>query len=707
MGIKNKFFEEYEKQMLDVMKKSNPTISKDKIKEVIRKTIKERVKDPEVTLDNNYTHETRKTHLSSVFHWALETDPIIAGNGTFYKQHKDARNPNSEMVDDFLDERKRLKSKMFSVEDESSHVYKDLDLKQGNEKRLANSYYGGSGSKTSAFYSKWSGPATTKSAQSVISSTETTFEAFLVDNFIFIDYNECISWINTVLHEDFVLDSWVKKVSFEDCYERISSKILGLDDSMKNSLYKYLKSMNENDWTHLYYKNNLIEFTRRHENVKELHHKIFSSINNIYQEYGVDKAGNFLNESDIMKIPSELRDRFLGEKSPGKAWNKFVAVQKFYDPNNVPDTIEKYLKELSEIYMKYIYVRFLHLDKIYRLKNFTRDVVTVIDTDSNILSLDTWMKFCQSELMHGNYGREYFDNVYIAINSITYIITSVVTDILLYYGECSNVEESHRPRYNMKNEFFFSKLIVAKTKKRYLSQILLREGNRLKKPKVDIKGFDLKKASTSEYASSYYINLIKRYLLEPETPLLKEMINELHRFKKEIRKSIESGERIYLPNANAKELGAYKDPSTSQGVRGVLAWNMCEPDKLIEFPAKVSLLKMNLEKEESLEDMKDKFPNQYKALKEGVFNDKTGIFIKQKKDPKTKEMVPYKIGVKVLAIPSTEKIPDWALPYIDYNTLVNNILGPFKSVLEIFNLPGVEEGKTGRKSTGLSNIIKL
>ena len=52
----------------------------------------------------------------------------------------------------------------------------------------------------------------------------------------------------------------------------------------------------------------------------------------------------------------------------------------------------------------------------------------------------------------------------------------------------SNVSEEHRGRYAMKNEFFFIKLIIAKTKKRYLSKILLREGNRLTKPKYDIKG---------------------------------------------------------------------------------------------------------------------------------------------------------------------------------------------------------------------------
>ena len=202
----------------------------------------------------------------------------------------------------------------------------------------------------------------------------------------------------------------------------------------------------------------------------------------------MDKKGNIIKEEDILKIPEEMREEFLSDDYPGKKWNKFVSVQKFYDPNKIPDTVKEYLSELSGIYMKYVYTQFLALDKIYRLRNFNREVVTVIDTDSNILSLDTWMSFCKEELMTSDYGRSDIDNIFIAINTITYVITDVVTDILLYYGECSNVEESHRGRYAMKNEFFFIKLIIAKTKKRYLSKVLLREGNLLTKPKYDVKG---------------------------------------------------------------------------------------------------------------------------------------------------------------------------------------------------------------------------
>ena len=64
-------------------------------------------------------------------------------------------------------------------------------------------------------------------------------------------------------------------------------------------------------------------------------------------------------------------------------------------------------------------------------------------------------------------------------------------------------------------------------------------------------------------------------------------------------------------------------------------------------------------------------------------------------------------GLAVLVIPLHEQIPDWAIPYVDYTTVVNSVLAPFKSVTETFNLPSIEEGKTGRKSTGFTNIIRI
>src|SRR5699024_6334778 len=78
-------------------------------------------------------------------------------------------------------------------------------------------------------------------------------------------------------------------------------------------------------------------------------------------------------------------------------------------------------------------------------------------------------------ILTSNYGREKMNNVFIAVNTITYIITKVVTDILLLYGKYANIPEEYRPSLNMKNELTkgsFKTSLIAGTNKRYDYQIL-------------------------------------------------------------------------------------------------------------------------------------------------------------------------------------------------------------------------------------------
>jgi hypothetical protein len=77
------------------------------------------------------------------------------------------------------------------------------------------------------------------------------------------------------------------------------------------------------------------------------------------------------------------------------------------------------------------------------------------------------------------------------------------------------------------------------------------------------------------------------------------------------------------------------------------------------------------------------------------------MFIKTSSDKEKIE------GLSVIAIPNGNRIPDWIIPYIDYTTVVNAVLAPFKSVTETFGIPSIEEGPTGRKSVGFSNIVQL
>jgi hypothetical protein len=136
----SQFITLYKEEMLSNMKQMNPEWDENKMEKVLDKMIKEKFVNPQVTLDNNFVGETRDTTLLSVFDWVLDRKPIIAGNGTFYKNQYEAINPIAEMLDSFLKTRKQVKKEMFKIEDNTSNEYKDLDRKQNNHKINANSY---------------------------------------------------------------------------------------------------------------------------------------------------------------------------------------------------------------------------------------------------------------------------------------------------------------------------------------------------------------------------------------------------------------------------------------------------------------------------------------------------------------------------------------------------------------------------------------
>ena len=752
----SKYLKKYKERMCQAMMQANPTWKKKDVEKIIERTIEERLENPTVTLDNNYTHEQKDSTLLSVLDWSLDRKPLIAGNGTFYKNQYEALNPTREMLDEWAENRKFFKKKMFQAGEmygTNSREYNDNDRKQLNEKINMNSYYGGSGAKTSAFYSKWSGPATTLTAQSVISTAEQTFEAFLADNYVFLNLTELIEWIRSILKKDFYLDDFIVRVKRQDVIQHLLSRILNKEENDEEILQNYLTDCTIDELTFLYYKNNMIEFIENHNPVKDMIIDILEKVENY----------DHVNEKDpewLRCIPSKHYDEFKNQSA--KKWNKFVNKEMFMDPNSPPDSIIKELDVLSECIIKYVYTEYLSFDRIYRLKNFFRNTVTVIDTDSNFLSLDILMNYLLNSVIEPDgYGRSQRHNEFVLINTITFIITKIIRITLDFYGKQSNIPEEYRGRFDMKNEFFDELLVIAEKKKRYITKQTLREGNYNNPPKIDTKGFDFKKATTSEYAEKVFNQLIKDYVVTPEHVDVKSLINGLRAFKKEIITSIRNGERKFLPNGNAKEFGAYKEPGREQSVRGVLTWNYLYPDNQIELPAKISLVKMNIFNEEDMEDLERTHPEIHQTIMDKIFNDTTGFFvtstfippityvnpkkkewysdIPKKYQTKFKKLGPFewnkwvdkvmdhevkvadkeregyyeykKRGLQVLAIPSNAKIPDWAMPYIDYDTMVNTIIAPFKPVLEIFNAKFPEIGKTrngvNRKTATVSNIIKF
>lgn len=678
---KSKYLNKWVNEMTKVMLKSNPEWDEDEVKELLMKKAQKDLVNPMVELDNNFTHENKTSTVLSVFDWALERKPIIAGNGTFYKNQNEALNPTATMLDGMLIARKAIKKEMFTMK-EGSDEYDDADRRQGNKKKNTNSYYGGSGTPVSAFYSQYSGPATTLTAQSVISTTQTTFEAFLSDNFYFLDIDECFTWMQMIVDEDNKVDDFVIRRSVDEVFERIRSLFFEYDESYDAVILNYLKNRTSDELTRIFYKNQLHLFTEVHDEIIDIYERIFRNIENM----------NTVKSED--DIPKKYREKYPTVKK----YNEYANTCMFMNPNVIPDTIKEEMNQLRDIYMKYIYVPYLQIDRIYRLKYFERKAVAIVDTDSNILNCTPWVNFCFDKIMIGDYDRSEENNVFIAVNSLTYILTAVVNDILWDYGKHSNVPKEYRHRFNMKNEFFFTKLIVAKSKKRYLSLITLREGNLYSPKKVDVKGFDFMKSGTAESASAFYKKVVEDRLLFPENINIKEVIKDVKGFEEQIYESLATGSTEYLPIINAKPIEAYKDkPYSKQAVRATYAWNTIYKDDMIELPTKVKVLKLKIFKLEDIEDLKYTHPEIYASIKNEIFNSNNTTIAR--------------MGLQVLAIPSNRSIPEWTMPYIDYNTIINNIIAQFNAVLEIFDLSEVPVGKSSgginRKTNKFSNIVNI
>lgn len=479
------YLSEYKDKMIETMKKINPDWKRKDIEKELSKMIDDQFQSPEVTLDNNYVSSSRESTLISVLDWAIDNKPILSGNMTFYKNQLEAANPIAQFLRDKLAERKALKKKMYTFVDTNKAMYDTLDRSQGNVKRLVNSYYGASGMPSSRFYSKWSGPATTGGAQATISSCEQMFEGFVADNYDFINLTECMEWMNTALEDFDYIDDFIESQGIPALEDRLYEKILNHEDNDMEILDNYLSSLSDDEVTFLYYKNNMIEFIDRHKEIQDIIYDIFDNVLNL----------DYINEKDpdwYSKVPDEYKDKFNGKTS--KDYNKFVNNMYFMDPNDPPKNIIEYLDELNLYMMKYVFINYLSFDRIYRLRNFKRRCVTVIDTDSNILSIDTVVNYIFDNIVKGEtFGREFINNEFIVVNMMTFLITTAVTKILYTYSCKCNIPEDYRGLLAMKSEFFFKKLVIGKTKKRYISRITLREGSYINPPKYDIKGFSQSK----------------------------------------------------------------------------------------------------------------------------------------------------------------------------------------------------------------------
>ena len=584
-------------------------------------------------------------NLLDIPDWIEKTKPIVAGHGVFFRNQHQVINPPAQLLSNSMAKRKAYKDKMKSCE-EGTYEYDMYDRFQGAEKVIANSFYGAQGATSSDYYNLYTATSVTSTAQSLISTARSTFEAFISGTIGFFDLDDCLFYVRSIIDEEYKISEDFLPIVFpEMLYNRLKNMFHEWKESYSQPLQEFIYSLSRRNLKRIYYKNNLHEFM------------------------------------EIPDMTALLESIFLN-------------TEDFKNPNKIPAEIKNDIDTLWRYGEQFVFTNQFFFGRIKRLKSFKRRAVVTIDTDSNMVNLHPWVKMCRRLVINRNEilsSRDKETNLFISINTMCALLTSTITASLNEYTKTSNIPFEFRSHINMKNEFFNLRMVLTEKKKRYGAAIKLREGNEFKVPKIDVKGADFMKSSAREETKEYFTNLLRDEILLPEEISFSRVLRKVADFEGIIMDSLKNGERHFLIPKNVKEPEAYKNPYGQQGFRAVLLWNAVYPDNPIQLPEKIDMVKMSLTTDDELEKLKAKYPDIYKAIYNAVLMHPNQKYAEKK--------------AGVIAIPSAiDKIPDWILEFTDYDIIVSDNVSKFNSFIDSI---GGSRIKGSNNAEHFSNIIKI
>lgn len=648
----HKFLKEWKQYQTDMIKTVHPEWDDKDIDKYLDKVIDKNLKDPECALVNNYLHKSAKCFTLDLYDYIHKTKPIMAGGGVLFKNQHEAINPPSKFLDGSMTKRKGIKKKLKELKP-GSYEYQTADRAQSTEKVVANSYYGASGNIHSPFYNLFTALATTATGQSLISTMMCSFESFYANNIKFYSTSDALAYIRNSLDKN--LDYSIEivdmpKISNEKLLEKFFSMYRSdirdkelHDPNNVRILQLAISNLSEKEKQEVYYSSYLFEFLT------------IPSVKDI-----------------IKKIVCETKS--------------------FKDPNAVPPDIKDDLKYLWKVLLYWIVYNHPVYNRINRLKFEKRKVVVTIDTDSNMLNIDKWMKFVENNIdLSDAKTQDDNEQMYIRCNSLCYILTKYTQVILKTYCKNAHIPDDFAPRLNMKNEYLYKRMVLTENKKSYTGIIRLREGRELLPEKLDTKGIAYMKSTATKVTSDFCKKLVKEDILYAKHISGTEILKKIKNFARFIEKDIAEGNKTFLNPLSVKNPEAYDKPFSNQGVRGTYIWNKVYPEMTISLPDKVTIAKVKMEKLANIEDLKIKEPKIYKILVDTVYSNDTCVF----KDK----------GINVIAIPATvDKVPLWITEYIDKDKIISDNISKIYPILTSL---GISTLDTRSNQPHFTNIISF
>lgn len=295
-----------------------------------------------------------------------------------------------------------------------------------------------------------------------------------------------------------------------------------------------------------------------------------------------------------------------------------------------------------------------------------------------------------------------------ALNVLSDFSTKAITERLWNYMSVLNVPDEDRPRVNMKNEFYYSRVIVTYAKKSYVGLQKRQENSIFDHPELDVKGVNFFKSTASEDTTKFiYDEVLMNQLLTPESGevSLRSTYRAINDFQLQMAEQIRSGNMGYLKRSiRVKTPDAYANPMGIGQYKAVYVWNAVVADKdRISLPATVTIVKVQLRNKKDVAAL-ERWPEIYdKMMKLFDTNPEIGDYT----DPATGKIKKGK-GIKSIALPNDfDEVPEWVLAIIDVETLVSDNMKLFTQLFRPLGMTKATTTHNGASMAWYTNIIRI
>ena len=659
--------EEYHNQTVNYILKNYPDQNRKFVSDWVRRKMREQKKDTKLKMISFPQPGHFLKRISSIEEVFTELgNSLISPSGTAYKNKDQIESPISSLIRVNINLRGFWKKIMFKA---IMNNDPKTEQKGGNMQTSAkienNALSGQMGSKSSHISDIYGYNAITSVGRILVKTGYAHTERLFSGSLYLKDLDSCLLYIQKSLDPKYYNERNVQKIfldyselfipSEKDLFDYLmkSFKLYTyISEEEKRSLKNFISKLKKEELFYVFYRGclyNLVNFNK--DFFRKFIEGIFEDIetnNKLNPKEIFDFDEDFINmilplKLHILDGNPKLTDTY--ERKPELVQHLFTIMKK----------ADGFIRKKHFNLLTTMFFTNPEIPNLWEHEYIVRNSVGVSDTDSVIFTTTPMFKNVYDNLFSEEIKQAHFFATYLLSQSLEHNLAHITTQL--------GVAENDRHLVKMKNEFYYSVFIRSSLAKHYIGQQLVKEGNVLSKPELDIKGVSFKGSSLPKKASDFLQkDLIEWFFKEVQEKgeiSALEMNLKIAHFENSVYESLKDGSKEYLPTVSVKNKEAYKNPMSSNWLMCDL-WNECFADRFIpiDFPNKVWAMPL---KEKGMTFLSDEYMNTLSTSDEFDILNKVKRYIEENNIPEPKRFM-FPVGL--------EKIPKMIRPLIDVRKII-------------------------------------